>query len=271
MLEQAGVVDARHVPRERTPKRVLSRSCCRAAFLRGALLAAGSVSPPPSPHLEIRSESRSGAEAIAAAAATEGAELRVVERGDHALAYAKGIDRIAGVLATAGANDAALVLQERAVLGATKARANRLANADHANLVRAGRAAHVQLEAVRRLERARRLDELAPPLREIAQLRLKHPSLSLRELGAKCSPAASKATAHRRLGAVVESFGASASRAPAKASLAMPTMRGRAGFARAPVSARPARPRKWAGRRGSSEDDLPLRIVALRTLATDGV
>jgi hypothetical protein len=27
----------------------------------------------------------------------------------------------------------------------------------------------------------------------------------------------------------------------------------------------------WAGRRGSSEDDLPLRIVALRTLATDGV
>jgi hypothetical protein len=26
-----------------------------------------------------------------------------------------------------------------------------------------------------------------------------------------------------------------------------------------------------AGRRGSSEDDLPLRIVALRTLATDGV
>jgi DNA-binding protein WhiA len=200
LLEQAGVVDARHVPRERTPKRVLSRSCCRAAFLRGALLAAGSVSPPPSPHLEIRSESRSGAEAIAAAA---GAELRVVERGDHALAYAKGIDRIAGVLATAGANDAALALQERAVLGATKARANRLANADHANLVRAGRAAHVQLDAVRRLERARRLDELAPPLREIAQLRLKHPSLSLRELGAKCNPATSKATAHRRLGAVV--------------------------------------------------------------------
>ena len=28
---------------------------------------------------------------------------------------------------------------------------------------------------------------------------------------------------------------------------------------------------KLAGRRGSSEDDLPLRIVALRTLATDGV
>jgi DNA-binding protein WhiA len=199
VLERAGVVDARHVPRERTPKRVVSRACCRAAYLRGALLAAGSVTAPPSPHLEVRSESRTGAEALAAAAAAEGAELRVAERGDHALAYAKGIDRIAGVLAAAGANDAALALQEQAVVGATKARANRLANADHANLVRTSRAAHAQLEAVRRLERARRLDELSPDLREIAQLRLKHPSLSLRELGQKCNPAMSKATAHRRL------------------------------------------------------------------------
>jgi cell division protein WhiA len=203
VLERAGVVDARHVPRERTPKRVVARACCRAAYLRGALLAAGSVSAPPSPHLEVRSESRTGAEAVAAAAAAEGAELRIVERGDHTLAYAKGIDRIAGVLAAAGANDAALALQERAVVGATKAHANRLANADHANLVRTGRAAHVQLEAVRRLERARRIEELSPPLREIAHLRLKHPSLSLRELGAKCSPPASKATTHRRLRALV--------------------------------------------------------------------
>ena len=203
LLERAGVVDARHVPRERTPKRIISRACCRAAYLRGALLAAGSVSAPPSPHLEVRSESRAGAEAVAAAATSEGAELRVSERGDHALAYAKGIDRIAGVLAAAGANDAALALQEQAVVGATKARANRLANADHANLVRTGRAAHSQLEAVRRLERTRRFGELSPQLREIAQLRLKHPSLSLRELGAKCSPPVSKASAHRRLRALI--------------------------------------------------------------------
>ncbi len=203
VLDEAGVVDARFVPRERPPKRVVARSCCRAAYLRGALLAAGSVSAPPSPHLEVRSESRAGAEAVAAAAAAEGGELRVTERGDQVLAYAKGIDRIAGVLAAAGASDAALALQERAVVGATKAHANRLANADHANLVRSGRAAHAQLEAVRRLERAGRLEELSPPLREIAQLRLKHPSLSLRDLGAKCSPPAGKAAAHRRLRTLV--------------------------------------------------------------------
>jgi cell division protein WhiA len=204
VLSDAGVVDARHVPREQPPKRVIARACCRAAYLRGALLAAGSVSPPPSPHLEVRSESRAGAEAVAAAAEAEGAELRVVERGDQALAYAKGIDRIAGVLAAAGASDAVLALQERAVVGSTRSRANRLANADHANLVRAGRAAHAHLDAVRRLERDRRLDELPPPLRELADLRVRHPSLSLRELGLKCRPPASKAATHRRLRKLVQ-------------------------------------------------------------------
>jgi DNA-binding protein WhiA len=203
LLERAGVVDGRFRPRDRPPRRVVSRSCCRAAYLRGALLASGSVSAPPSPHLEVRSETREGAEAVAAAAAGEGGELRVTERPDHALAYAKGIDRIAGVLAAAGASEAALALQERAVVGSTRARANRLANADHANLVRTGRAAHVQLQAVRRLQRDGRLDELSPTLRELALLRLKHPSLSLRDLGAKCDPPVSKPTAHRRLQALV--------------------------------------------------------------------
>jgi hypothetical protein len=37
------------------------------------------------------------------------------------------------------------------VIAATRSQANRLANADHANLVRAGRAAHQQVTAVRKL------------------------------------------------------------------------------------------------------------------------
>jgi DNA-binding protein WhiA len=88
-----------------------------------------------------------------------------------------------------------LVLEERAVLGATRAAANRLANADHANLVRTSRAAHAQLRALRRLD----LDQLPPKLREIAELRLRHPTLSLRELALKCEPPTTKSAAHRRL------------------------------------------------------------------------
>jgi len=203
VLQRAGVVDSRTRPLERPPKRVVARTCCRSSYVRGALLAAGSVSAPPSPHLEVRSETREGAEAVAAAAAAEGGELRVAQRADHALAYAKGIDRIAGVLAAAGASDAALALQERSVVGSTRARANRLANADHANVVRAVAAARAQLDAVRRLERGGRLEELSPQLREIATLRLKYPSLSLRELAAKCDPPTSKSAVHRRFAALM--------------------------------------------------------------------
>jgi DNA-binding protein WhiA len=92
-----------------------------------------------------------------------------------------------------------LAFEERAVMGATRARANRLANADHANLVRASHAAHRQLEAVRGLERDGALLRLPGPLREAAQLRLRYPTLSLRELGARASPPASKASLYRRL------------------------------------------------------------------------
>ena len=204
VLKECGVVGARLQPRARPPKRVVGRACCRGAYQRGSLLAAGSVSAPPSPHLEVRTETREAAEFVAEAVAQEDVALQVLERRDHAVAYAKGLDRIAEALALAGASDAALGLDERAVVGETKAGANRLTNADHANLVRTSRAAHTQLEALRRLEREHRLHQLSPRLRETAELRLRHPSLPLRELGLKCRPAVSKAAVHRRLRKLIE-------------------------------------------------------------------
>ena len=203
VLHEAGVLTAGLAPLERPPRRVVGRACCRGAYLRGALLGAGTVSGPRSPHLEIRTVGRQGAEFLAAVAAAEQVSLRVQERARHAAAYAKGAETIADVLALAGASDAALVFDEAAVVGEARSRANRLANADHANLVRAGRAAHRQLRAVRELERDGRLDTLADELRELADLRLRHPSASLAELAAKARPATTKAAAHRRLAKLV--------------------------------------------------------------------
>jgi len=204
VLKECGVLGPRLQPLARPPKRVVGRACCRGAYLRGSLLAAGSVSAPPSPHLEVRTETTEAARFVAEAVAHEDVALRVLERRDHAVAYAKGLEPIADALALAGASDAALELDERAVVGEIKAGANRLTNADHANLVRTSRAAHEQLEAVRTLEREHRLDELSPRLREAAELRRRHPSLPLRELGLKCRPAASKASVHRRLQKLIE-------------------------------------------------------------------
>jgi DNA-binding protein WhiA len=199
VLREAGVLSASGAPLEHPPRRVVGRSCCRGNYLRGALLGAGSLSGPRDPHLELRASGIDGARFIVEVAAREDVRLAVAERRGHAVAYAKGHEAIAGLLAVAGASDTVLRLEEHAVVAATRAHANRLTNADEANLVRTARAAHVELEAIRAID----IGALPPHLAEIAELRLRHPSASLRELAAKARPPLSKSAAHRRLRAVV--------------------------------------------------------------------
>ena len=141
MLVEAGVLDPRHAPLERPPKRVVGRACCRGAYLRGALLGGGSLSGPRSPHLELRTTSLEGAEFLRSVAAVDDVRLGVLDRGRHAVAYAKGLDAIEAVLSAAGAGDTVLAFEERSIVAAARGEANRLANADHANLVRTSRAA----------------------------------------------------------------------------------------------------------------------------------
>jgi len=194
-LREAGVLSAGGAPLARPPKRVLGRPCCRSAYLRGALLGAGSLSGPGTPHLEIRTTDGEGAGLLADVAARDGIELKVIERPTHAAAYAKSGETIADLLALAGAGETALRLDEHAVVAATRSDANRLANADEANVKRTVKAAQEQIDAIRQLD----LDTLPAKLREIAVLRSKHPALSLGELAKKCKPPITKAAAHHRM------------------------------------------------------------------------
>jgi hypothetical protein len=200
VLREGGVLSPSGAPLERPPKRVVGRSCCCGAYLRGALLGGGSLSGPRHAHVELRAATLEGAQFIAEVAARVDVPLAVAERRTHALAYAKRHEAIADLLAVAGAGETTLLLEEHAVVAATRANANRLANADEANLVRTARAAHEQLEAIRALG----LDTLPPELAEIAELRLRHPTASLRELAAKARPPLTKTAAYRRLRAVVD-------------------------------------------------------------------
>ena len=173
--------------------------------------------------------------------------MRVVDRESHSAAYAKSWDAIEAYLAVAGATETVLALEERALVAGLRAEANRLANADHANLVRQSRSARAQLEAARLLLSEGLLEALAPTLRHVerarsayeglnaaalrlvepggvlatcscsaalvagpptlqaaAELRLRYPSLSLRELAAKADPPLTKAAMAGRLARLVE-------------------------------------------------------------------
>lgn len=195
LLREAGVLSASGAPLSRPPKRVVGRPCCRGAYLRGALLGAGSLSGPAAAHLELRAADADGAQLLAEVAARERIELKVLERRSHAAAYAKSSEAIADLLALAGAGDTALRLDEHAVIAATRAGANRLANADEANVKRTVQAAQAQLQAIGKLD----VERLPARLREIAVLRRKHPALSLSDLAKRCRPPISKAAAHHRM------------------------------------------------------------------------
>lgn len=204
VLREAGIVGRGGRPLTRPPVRVVGRPCCRAAYVRGALLGAGTVSGPRNAQLEIRFSGLDGAEFLVRVAAQEDVVLRARERRAYAVALARRQETVADTLALAGASDAALVIDEHAVVGAARAAANRLANADHANLVRTAQAAHGQLRAVEMLEERGELAALPAELQEIAALRRRHPALSFRELAARCDPRVSKAAVQRRLARLVE-------------------------------------------------------------------
>ena len=198
-LEEAGIIDAGLAPRPFPPARVTQRPCCRASYLRGVFLSSGSASGPRNAHLELRVSSEAAAAHIAELARHDGVELATRDRGRFAIAYAKSVETMTDFLALIGASEAALSLREASVVATAREDANRRANADHANLVRASKAAHAQLEAIRRLETSGRLEGLDHELVEAARLRRSNPSSSLRELAALANPPTSKVAMHRRL------------------------------------------------------------------------
>ena len=203
VLTEAGVLSSEQRPLDRPPGRVVARPCCRSAYLRGAFLGAGSLSGPRSPHLEVRTPLHAGAAFVRSVGSAAGVRMRVVDRDSHSAAYAKSWDAIEAYLAVAGATETVLTLEERALVAGLRADANRLANADHANLVRQSSAARAQLDAARALRERGALDALAPSLMAAAELRLRHPSLSLRELAARADPPVTKATMAGRLARLV--------------------------------------------------------------------
>src|SRR5581483_3891196 len=83
LLREAGILSSRNAPLAKPPKRVAGRSCCRAAYIRGAMLGGGSLSGPRDVQLEVRAASLEGLEFLRRLAAHEGLELRLRERPRH--------------------------------------------------------------------------------------------------------------------------------------------------------------------------------------------
>jgi DNA-binding protein WhiA len=199
LMHEIGVLSATLEPLAEPPRRVIARPCCRASYLRGGFVAAGSVSGPRAAgHLEIRGRDADAAGVVVRIAAAEGVSMAVARRPSHAAAYAKAKPAVRDLLALMGAHDAVLAFEEAAVIAGTRERANRVTNFDRANLARLGGAARAQRDAIAALD----ITVLDARLRQVAELRLRHPHLSLAELGLRARPPLPKSTVAGRMRAL---------------------------------------------------------------------
>jgi cell division protein WhiA len=179
------------------------------AWLRGAVLAATSISAPGRPpHLEIVASSRTLADQLArllAGQTAAHASVAPLSRDpDRWRVTVKSGAVIGELLVRVGATNAFLVWDDRRLRRQLRSDANRLANADAANLRRRIDAATTQLRAVERAIERLGWDALDDDLRAAALARLANPEASLAELGALFDPPQSKTTVRRRLKRIVD-------------------------------------------------------------------
>lgn len=170
------------------------------ACLRGVVLGAGSLSAPDrSPHLELACRTTSVAAAVAALVGEVTGTPGTVVDGRRPRVVVKSGERIGDLLRGLGATQAFLAIDERRLRRQLRSEANRLANADAANLRRTIEAAAVQVGHVETVVAARGWDALDDDLRQLALVRLANPEASLAELGELLTPAVGRSTVHRRM------------------------------------------------------------------------
>ena len=193
-----GLLDEAGRPREEIPAG-LGREA-RVAYLRGAFLASGSVSAPGRPaHLEIAVRSPELADQLArlAGQVVDGTVTAVA--GQRPRVVCKSGTGIGELLTVAGATNAFLVWDDRRLRRQLRADANRLANADAANLRRTIDAASDQVRAVEQAVALHGWQALDEDLRAVALARLANPAATLTEVGELVDPPLAKSVVHRRL------------------------------------------------------------------------
>jgi cell division protein WhiA len=179
------------------------RKCDRLIEVRAAFLACGSLAAGAQGyHLEFVARDDAIAQRLRWMLRSAGVPPKLTHRKGRFVLYYKDFDAIAELLTHVGAFAAVLALEDVRALRETKNRIHRLVNTEAANLERSAAAAAAQRQVIEYLRGAHGLTRLPPALREVAELRLRHPDESLTELGRRCSPPIAKPTVSSRLGAL---------------------------------------------------------------------
>lgn len=179
---------------------VLEEDCCRAAFLRGAFLAGGSMSDPSKRcHLELVTDHKNVAGETFSLLLEMGFSPRDTVRAGNYVIYFKRSEQAEDLFTTMGASGAAMELMNAKVEKDMRNAINRRVNCDSANADKIVFAAQTQLERIRTLEREVGLEKLPGELQALALLRIANPEASLSDLAALSDPPLTKSGINHRM------------------------------------------------------------------------
>lgn len=158
---------------------------CKRAYLRGAFLAGGSINNPESSsyHLEISTSYQEHIEDLCELINYFNLNAKWIERKKGYFTYLKEGEKISDFLSVIGAHQALLKFEDVRIMKDMRNSVNRIVNCETANLNKTVIASVRQIENIKLVERELGLENIHPKLKEVAEVRLKYPELTLKELG----------------------------------------------------------------------------------------
>lgn len=177
------------------------RNCCKRAYLRGAFLAGGSVNNPEgsSYHLEISCMYEEHCQALVTLANEFHLNARCIERKKGFIFYIKEGEKIIELLSIIGAHQALFKFEDVRIMRDMRNSVNRIVNCETANLNKTIGAAVRQIDNIKLLQKEMGLENLPDKLREVAEIRLAHPDMNLKEVGEMLKVPVSKSGVNHRL------------------------------------------------------------------------
>ena len=170
------------------------------AFIRGIFMGAGSINNPEKEyHLEFKIKKE---EHIKIIDKLEKNDIKLKFRENTF--YIKDGEEISKFLAFIGAVKSVMKFEEIRVKRHMNNKVNRLVNCENANLNKVLNASVEQIEAIKKLKEKKQFEKLDDSLKEIANLRLQNPDISLVELGKKLSKPIGKSGVNYRLKKIIE-------------------------------------------------------------------
>ena len=179
---------------------IVQNTCCRRAFIRGAFLAAGSISDPEKfYHFEIVCATDAKARQIQSIMATFDIDAKIVIRKRYYVVYIKEGSQIVDILNVMEAHLSLMELENIRILKEMRGNVNRQVNCETANINKTVSAAVKQIEDIEFIRDTVGFESLPDGLAQIAKARLLKPEATLKELGEDLEPPVGKSGVNHRL------------------------------------------------------------------------